>query len=280
MEHRFGYAPVYGGELLYEVEGDGPGVVFVHAGVSHMGMWEAQWPTFTKAHRCLRFDSRGFGGSRTQPVSFSDHQDLIDVMDYAGLDRAAIIGCSRGGQIALDAVLEHPDRFTALVSVCGAVSGFDAYEGVDVPPAEMALYDELDSVWRSQEPADRRRLWELEAKLWFDGPGQPETRLPAATRAHLMALNWVNIARQDNQARAVPLQLPAALRLWDVRVPVLALAGRFDSIACQRSMAYLAREAPEAQLVELDAAHLPNVEMPERFNSVVLGFLTSALASA
>jgi len=279
MEDRFGYAPVHDGELLYEVAGDGPGVVFVHAGVAHLGMWDEQWPAFTARFRCLRYDTRGFGGSRTQPVSFSNRQDLIDVMDFAGLERAAVIGCSRGAQIALDTVLDFPDRFTALVAVCGGVSGFDAYTGTDVPDAEMALFDALEKVMDSMAPGDIRRTWELEAQLWIDGPGQSVSRLPAATRARMMALNWVNLTRQDNEAKGQPMQPPAALRLWDARVPVLAISGRFDTIGSQRSMAYLAQQAPEGRLEEMDTAHLPSIEQPAQFNALVLRFLDEVKAT-
>lgn len=283
MDNRYGYAPVQDGELLYEVAGDGPGLVFIHAGVAHMGMWDEQWASFITHFRCLRYDTRGFGGSRTQPVSFSNRQDLIDVMDFAGLERAAVIGCSRGAQIALDAIIDYPDRFLGLVAVCGGVSGFDAYTGTDVPDAEMALFDALEKVMDSMAPGNIRRTWELEAQLWIDGPGQPGTRLPAETRARLMALNWVNLTRQDNEAKGVPMQPPAALRLWDVRVPVLAISGRFDTIGSQRSMAYLAQQAPEGRLVEMNTAHLPSVEQPGLFNEIVLAFLAgldSAPASA
>ena len=278
MDDRFGYAPVRDGELLYEVAGEGPGLVFVHAGVAHLGMWDEQWPVFTSRFRCLRYDTRGFGGSRTQPVAFSNRQDLLDVMDFAGIERAAVIGCSRGAQIALDTVIDHPDRFTALVAVCGGVSGFDAYTGADVPEAEMALFDAIEKVDGLKEPAAVRRLWELETQLWCDGPGQPETRLPAATRARMMALNWVNLTRQDNEARGLPMSPEAALRLWDVRVPVLAIAGRYDTIGSQRSMAYLAQQAPEGRIEEMDTAHLPSIEQPERFNELVLRFLEEASA--
>ena len=278
MQDRFGYAPVRDGELLYEVAGEGPGLVFVHAGVAHLGMWDEQWPAFTSRFRCLRYDTRGFGGSRPQAVAFSNRQDLLDVMDFAGIERAAVIGCSRGAQIALDTVIDYPDRFTALVAVCGGGSGFDAYTGADVPEAEMALFDAIEKVDGLKEPAAVRRLWELETQLWCDGPGQPETRLPAAMRARMMALNWVNLTRQDNQARGLPMSPEAALRLWDVRVPVLAISGRYDTIGSQRSMAYLAQQAPEGRLEEMDTAHLPSIEQPDQFNALVLRFLEEASA--
>lgn len=269
----FGYAPVYEGELLYQVEGEGPGLVLIHAGVAHLGMWDEQWPAFTAGHRCLRYDCRGFGGSRSRPVTFNNIKDLLDVMDHVGMGRAALVGCSRGGEIGLDAVLEHPDRFSAFVSVCGGVNGYNAYDGVEVPPAAMALVDEIEKVWKKRTPEEARQLWELEARLWADGPGQPENRLPPAVRARLMALNWVNIQRQSEGARAEEMPIPSALRMWDIRVPVLAISGRFDELFCQRSMAYLAREAPEGRLVEVDSAHLPNVEQPEWFTRTVLDFL-------
>src|SRR5207344_2205405 len=52
-----------GVELYSEVAGEGPAVALVHEGICDSRMWDAQWETFTRGHRVLRYDLRGYGRS-------------------------------------------------------------------------------------------------------------------------------------------------------------------------------------------------------------------------
>jgi 3-oxoadipate enol-lactonase len=45
------------------------------------------------------------------------------VLDYSGLTRVAIMGCSQGGS-ALALAVEHPARVSALVLLCPGVPGY------------------------------------------------------------------------------------------------------------------------------------------------------------
>src|SRR5262245_31947162 len=123
MKTETGYAPVKGGELYYEVAGEGRPMVLVHAGVSTLRMWDAQMDAFTKQHRVVRYDTRGFGKSRTEAVEFSNRQDLRDVMKHVGMDKAVIIGVSRSGQIVVDFTVELPDMVDVLIPVAAGLSG-------------------------------------------------------------------------------------------------------------------------------------------------------------
>ena len=73
----------------------------------------------------LRYDTRGFGESVTEAVTFSNRADLLALMDHLKIDKAVIVGNSRGGQIAVDFALENPSRVSGLVFVAGGLSGFD-----------------------------------------------------------------------------------------------------------------------------------------------------------
>src|SRR4030042_4061059 len=104
-----GSAPVHKGELYYEVAGSGHPVLFIHAGVADCSMWEDQFNLFSQSYRVIRYDTRGFGKSRTETTEFSNRQDILDLFKHLGVERACVIGISRGGQIAIDFTLEHTD---------------------------------------------------------------------------------------------------------------------------------------------------------------------------
>jgi len=75
----------------------------------------------------LRYDARGYGkSSRPEPgVGYSHVRDLVAVLDDAGIEHTAFIGCSMGGGIEIDFALEHPTRVTALVLAAPGLSGFE-----------------------------------------------------------------------------------------------------------------------------------------------------------
>src|ERR1700749_4273712 len=81
--------------------GDRPPFGLMHPGVGDSRIWEPVLPALTASYRVIRYDARGFGRSPAPTVKFSLLADLITVLDYYGLDRAAIVGCSQGGGSAL-----------------------------------------------------------------------------------------------------------------------------------------------------------------------------------
>src|SRR5436309_11121519 len=101
-----GMLPVNGAKLAYEVAGQGPAIVLIHAGVADMSMWDEPFHELSEHFRVLRYDTRGFGESKTEAVEFSNRADLLALMAHLNIDKAVIVGNSRGGQIAIDFALE------------------------------------------------------------------------------------------------------------------------------------------------------------------------------
>ena len=75
-----------------EVAGEGPGIVLLHEGICDSRMWDTQWETFTRSHRVLRLDFRGYGRSPIEPGPYSSARDVIETMDRHGFERAALVG--------------------------------------------------------------------------------------------------------------------------------------------------------------------------------------------
>src|SRR5437867_8482956 len=117
---------VPGGRLAVEDEGAGPPIVLVHWGIVNRRSGDGLTPLLVGAgYRVIRYDMRGFGESTAEAVEFSPRADLLAVMDARGVGLAAVVGNSWGAMNALDAVIEAPDRFVALVWLGGGVGGFE-----------------------------------------------------------------------------------------------------------------------------------------------------------
>ena len=263
-----GFATVSGGRLYYEVEGEGHPVLLIHGGLGSLRMWDEQAPAMAERHRVIRYDTRGFGRSETDDVEFSDRADALAVLDHVEAAAACVVGQSRGGGIALDLALEHPQRVHALVSVAGGVGGYQAPlpEGTEAAP-----FEEMERLWESKDWA---RLAELETRVWVDGWGQPPTRVDGRLREKVH--DWILTTYQAEKVEGKPQPLTprAAARLADLAVPTLVMIGEADEPRGVAAGRHLAASVGGARLVEFaDVAHMIQMEAAQRFNDVVLEFL-------
>jgi pimeloyl-ACP methyl ester carboxylesterase len=267
-----------GAKLYYEVAGNAnhPALVFIHAGVADHTMWDAQVEFFAPSHRVVRYDARGFGKTKNEDVEFSERQDVIDLLDHLRIEKAALIGCSRGGRIAIDTTLEFPNRVNALVPVCAALSGFDFQPDPNDPQFAFAV-DLNRQADNAQQEQNWKRLAELDTRYWGDGLGQPLDRCKAQVREKIfsMCLNRYELGLQVG--KPIELTPPAANRLSEIDKPTLVITGELDTRACEAMGAAMAKEIRGATHVVFgDCAHLPNMEQPDAFNQTLSAFIKTS----
>ena len=273
MTKQTGYCPVHNGELYFEVEGNSnaPAVIFIHACICDHSMWDAQMAAFTKHYRVLRFDQRGHGASRTQDTDYSPTQDLMDVMNHVGIGQAAIIGCSCGGELALDMAVAQPERVSAVIWVCGGLSG------APWPPPDLETWEEMKYIGILETLSEAKKMDELaeaETHMWVNGLGQAKDRASSAIYQRVLKTIKANQTRQDGKAKGIPISPTATEQLGKLTLPVLLIIGALDVESTQWSASIILKGMPSAQQVVFeDAAHLPSMEHPQQFNQVVLDFL-------
>lgn len=97
-------------------------VVFVHGNVSSSLFWQPSMLALAPDVRAIAIDLRGFGDSETLPVDatrgvrdFSD--DVASVLDALGLTAVNLVGWSMGGGVAMQLLLDHPERVLSLTLV-------------------------------------------------------------------------------------------------------------------------------------------------------------------
>src|SRR5512133_242038 len=109
------FADVKGARLRYTEEGTGEPLVLIHSALGHLGMWDEQAAAFSTHYRVIRYDVRGYGWSTGPEGNYTDHEDLAALLDYLGVEKAILLGCSSGGGIAIDFTLACPQRVVALI---------------------------------------------------------------------------------------------------------------------------------------------------------------------
>ena len=284
VDRDSGFAQVSGARLRYEVRGNelavatedlgtvatassGDPLVLIHAGIADGRMWDRQLDAFAGRYRTVRYDMRGFGRTMVEErVPYSHHEDLGALLDVLDVGRALLVGCSRGAKTAIDFALEFPGRTRALVLVGPTVGGFEP----DVDPPE-----ELDELVAADEAGDLERLSELEVRVWVDGPYRDPGDVDPAVRDLVRDMNLIAL---KNEASGVGDELqpetPSVNRLPEIRVPTLVVVGDLDRPETAASADLLEERLPNARKVVMPGtAHLPNMERPEDFNRIVLGFL-------
>jgi pimeloyl-ACP methyl ester carboxylesterase len=265
-----GFVEVDGGQLYYVLDGSGPAVTFVHAGIADHTMWDAQIAALSPHFTVLRYDTRGFGRSTTQDVPFTNRGDLLALLDQLHIEQTALVGCSRGGQIALDTAVSHAERVTKLVWVCSGVGGFELPDE-SFDPREIALFTEMEAAEQSK---DFERIATLDVRVWVDGPLQPAGRADAAVRAQVYAMALNNYRSHATYGQPQPLDPPAATHLAELSLPILAIVGDLDFSSVSASADYLVANAPNARRITMHGtAHVPSMERPEEFNRIVQEFL-------
>lgn len=262
---------VPGASLYYETDGhvSKPALLLLHAGIANLRMWDPQIDALAAEHYVIRFDTRGFGQTSTDNVEFSNRADARAVLDHLGVARATVIGCSRGGTIAIDLAVESPDRVAGLVVIGSGPSGFPDTELTEL---EDARFDEIDAAFAAQ---DWHRLARLEAAIWDFGPLRRESDLDPEFVKTAYALNRVNVIHAEESPVSLPLEPPAFDRVVDIDVPALVTVGEFDMSEVLAAYEYLVTALPNASgCVFRDTAHLPNVERPADVQRVLLDWLT------
>ncbi len=255
-------------ELYTEVAGEGPAIALVHEGICDSRMWDPQWETFTRGHRVLRYDLRGFGRSPLEAGRYSHAQDLLGVLDDHDFERAALVGGSLGGRVVLEAALARPELVTALVLIAPGLPGHD-------------WADEMGKAWDEEaealEAGDLDRAVEVNLRTWVDGPHRRPEDVDPGVRERVAEM----------QRRALELQLPfeetaeeqllvpdVGERLGEIAAPTLVVVGEQDVPDMHAIADRLIAEIPGSRRATIRAAaHVPSLEHPAEFDRLVLDWI-------
>jgi pimeloyl-ACP methyl ester carboxylesterase len=113
-----GHVAVGDAKIYYATYGKGTTpVVLLHGGLGNSDHWGFQLPVLLEKYKVIAIDSRGQGRSTLAKTKLSYHVmagDVLAVMDELKIEKAALVGWSDGGAIALDVVVNHPKRVDRL----------------------------------------------------------------------------------------------------------------------------------------------------------------------
>ena len=249
--------------LRYELTGpeSAPVVVFSNSLGTNHRMWDSQIAAFTERFRVLRYDTRGHGESSVTPGPYSNQQlatDVVGLLAALRLDRVYFCGLSVGGMTGMFLGALAPERLHKIV-LCSTA-------------AKIGTRDTWNARIAAVQNGGMKAVAAAVLERWLT-PGYRAAH-PAETNTVLEMLERAN-AEGYAACCASVRDTDERQSLGNVKVPALIVAGKHDPAIPLADAKYLAEHIPLADYVELNAAHLSNVEAKEEFNQAVLRFFGS-----
>lgn len=237
-----GTAPVNGIKIWYAEFGRGEPVILLHGGLANANYWGNQIPMLAERTRVIVMDSRGHRRSSRDSRPFGYDlmaSDVLGLMDFLKIPKAAIIGWSDGAILGLDIAIHHPERVTKLFAFA-ANSDPSGVKDVSQSPVFNAFIARAEKEYERLSPT----------------PGQYKPFLAEITKMWAVQPNFT------------------AKELQSITVPTWIVDGDHDEAIKRENTEFMARNIPGARLViQPGVSHFSFLQNPRQFNRDVLCFL-------
>ncbi|MGN6394570.1 MAG: alpha/beta fold hydrolase [Mucilaginibacter sp.] len=253
-------------QLYYEVSGEGEAVLLMHGHPFDHTMWNPQIAVFSRYYKVVAPDLRGYGKS-SLPSSgitrFEDYAtDALALMDELKIQNFHVAGLSQGGQFIMEIFRQAPHRVKSLI-FC------DTFASLDTPEAKQARYAAAERMER--EGMSGYANESIQKMIKAD-----HVQSMPAVAEHVM-----NMMLHTSPAAAATAMRARCERidyldkvLPDIDIPALIIVGRQDEFTPVAKAKEIQQNVQGSKLVIIeDAGHMPNLEHPDEFNKIVLGFL-------
>jgi pimeloyl-ACP methyl ester carboxylesterase len=244
-------------DIAYRVVGDGPvDLVYVEGSVTHLEVyWEL--PQFRRYcerlaefTRLILFDKRGMGMSDRVPGATTLEERMDDIraiMDAVGSERAAVMGESEGGPLAMLFAAAHPERTVALI----------------LQGAEVRERTDEDWPWGETTESDFEEAMATLGERWGDGrsmdfiaPSVAGEEWARAWRGRVQTYGCTPAAAEAFMRMAFDIDVRDVAPT--INVPTLVIHAVGDEVCHVENARFLARTIPGARYVELPGAdHVP-----------------------
>jgi len=237
-----GLAPVNGIKIWYASFGQGDPVILLHGGLANSNYWGEQVRALMPRYRVIVMDSRGHGRSSRDERPFGYDlmaEDVVGLMDFLKVPKAALVGWSDGAIIGLDIAMKHPERLTRLFAFA-ANSDPSGVADIASSPVFNAYIARAEKEYEalSPTPKDYKPFLDQIGKMWETQP------------------NWT------------------AVDLKKIAVPTWIVDADHDEAIKRENTEFMAANIPGAGLlIQPKVSHFSFIQDPAQFNADLLHFL-------
>jgi 3-oxoadipate enol-lactonase len=250
-------------KLHYVERGRGMPVVLLHGFPFDHTIWQAQVEALHDSFRLILPDLRGHGQSPTPAGAYRMDlmaQDVFALLDDLNVERAVWVGHSMGGYITMAALRTAPERITGI----GLVATHPLADPEDRRAGRLAT---ADKVLTEGSSLVAQTMIKTIFAPGFDLDSPPARRLfDLMSRTPLLGIAGAQ--------RGMAERPDSVETLRNVRVPAVVIAGLGDQIVAPDMMLQMARDIPNARLVEIaGAGHVPMIEQPDATTAALRALL-------
>lgn len=244
-------------------------IIFLHGYPFDKTMWLEQIDFLKSSNRVIAYDIRGFGKSTDEVSVFSIDlfvEDLIGFMDSLIIEKAIVCGFSMGGYIALNAIKNHSDRFSALIlsdTQCIAdtaeikIKRYQAIEDIALVGIKKFIEKFIKSVFHKDS-------WTTKPQLV-----DKVQALALTNSQHSITSGLTAIAEREETCSS----------LVEVDVPTLIICGREDTVTPVVQSEFMNQKIKGSELHIIEnAGHVTNLEQASEFNKHLHNFLKSFMS--
>ncbi|GAB6919780.1 alpha/beta fold hydrolase [Rhodococcus erythropolis] len=261
-------------KLRYYEAGEGHPVVLLHGsgpGATGWSNYSDNIEALSRHFHVYAVDLPGWGDSDPADFATLDHVDAaIQFLDAVGIDQAAFVGNSMGGQTAIRLATTHPDRISHLVTMGAPMSrGQSMFAPNDGPSEGIKI---LVQTYRDASAANMRRLVEIMVydKGRFATDELCQARSDAANTRPDHLTNFVT-GLPDGAPIPIWTKLDS---LAKIAVPTLIIHGRDDRVVPFENSLRLLTSVPDSRMVLMNrCGHWAQIEHAPEFNRLVTDFL-------
>jgi pimeloyl-ACP methyl ester carboxylesterase len=240
-----GLAPVNDIKMYYAVYGDGAPVILLHGGLTNSNYWGDEVPVLAQHYMVIVADSRGHGRSTRSARPYSYElmaSDVVALMDFLKIPKAAVVGWSDGAIIGLELAIHNPDRVRGVFAFAANYNPSGVRADLDKNPTFNAMIarTRLDYQALSPTPDKYDDFLAAIGKMW---------------------------ATEPNLSKA---------QLRSIHVPVWIVDGDHDEAIRREQTEEMAALIPGAGLlIQPLVSHFSLLQDPAQFNADVLHFIGS-----
>jgi 3-oxoadipate enol-lactonase len=250
--------------LYVEERGDGEPILFIEGLGQSMWAWREQIPVFAQRFRTIAYDTRGTGRTPVPEDPYGIDELAQDAADVLNGRAAHVIGLSMGGYVALTLARSRPELVRSLVLTATGAGGPDRL------PREQHVRDAFAAATGLPYDQYGRRTMPLTfSRGWTERNADRFEEILAARGAHPTPAETL-----ETHIQACYGFYARGCEVERIQAPALVVHGDEDLIVPVENGRMLASRLPNARYVELPGVgHNVQLEVPERFNALVLGFL-------
>ena len=243
-----------------------PVIIFIHGFPLNKSMWNKQTEALIDNYRVITYDIRGHGNSETGSEDYSIElfvSDLLGLMDALKIKKAMLCGLSMGGYIALNAILNYPEHFQALL-LCDTTCMGDSPE---------AMENRMNTIESINTFGVKHYASESVKKLFAPESFVTNPNQIAVVKKMITETSTTSLYRT---LFALTRRTDTCGKLSEIAVPVLIMVGNEDQITPPSAAMFMHKNIKGSVLKIIGhAGHLSNIENTFEFNNNLVEFVSS-----